>query len=61
MPVYLFHQQIIYFAIILLNGKVNPWIHMIANFAIAVTGALIISIILMKWKITRFLLGESSK
>lgn len=58
MPMYLFHQQIIYFSIVALNGKVNPWINAGVNFAVAVIGSLVISIILMHWKITRFLIGE---
>lgn len=59
MPMYLFHQQIIYIAIALLNGKVNPWIHAGINFIAAVVVSLIISSILMKWKTTRFLIGEA--
>lgn len=58
MPVYLFHQQIIYFVITALNGAVNPWINAVANFAAAVLGAFVISAVLMKWKVTRFLIGE---
>lgn len=58
MPFYLFHQQIIYFTIVWLNGKVNPWIHAGVNFIIALTGSFLISLFLMHWKITRFLIGE---
>lgn len=58
MPVYLFHQQVIYFTIIWLNGKINPYIHVAINFVVAMTVSLIISSILMKFKITRFLIGE---
>lgn len=58
MPMYLFHQQLIYFSIILLNGKVNPWINAGANFFIAIVGSLSISAVLMKWKTTRMLIGE---
>ena len=58
MPIYLFHQQIIYFTIVWLNGKVNPWIHAGVNFIIALTGSFLISLFLMHWKITRFLIGE---
>ena len=35
MPMYLFHQQIIYFTIIWLNGKVNPWINVGVNYIVA--------------------------
>lgn len=58
MPMYLFHQQIIYFTIAALNGVVNPWINAGANFIVAIAGSLIISSFLMRWKITRFLIGE---
>lgn len=58
MPIYLFHQQIIYFTIFWLNGKVNPYLNAGLNFVIAITGSIMISTILMRWKITRFLIGE---
>lgn len=58
MPMYLFHQQLIYFSIVLFNGKVNPYIHSLLNYVVAFSGSLIISIIMMKWKPTRFLIGE---
>lgn len=58
MPMYLFHQQLIYFTIIALNGKVSPWINAGANFVVAIIGSLLISIVLMHWKTTRMLIGE---
>ena len=58
MPMYLFHQQIIYFTIVWLNGKVNPWINAGVNFVGALIGSLLISLIVMHWKTTRFLVGE---
>ena len=58
MPMYLFHQQIIYFTITWLNGKVNPWINTGVNFILALAGSFLISVFLMKWKTTRFLIGE---
>ena len=58
MPTYLFHQQIIYFVIDSLNGKVNPWINAGVNFVVAIAGSLIISALLMRWKVTRILVGE---
>ena len=60
MPMYLFHQQIIYFSILALNGKVNPWAHAAINFTIAIIGSYLISFILMRWKITRILIGEKA-
>ena len=58
MPMYLFHQQIIYFMITALNGVVNPWINAGVNFAVAVVGSFVISAVLMKCKVTRVLVGE---
>ena len=58
MPMYLFHQQIIYFTIIWLNGKVNPWINAGVNFLMAIIGSFLISSILMQSKWTRLLIGE---
>ncbi len=58
MPMYLFHQQIIYFTITALNGVVNPWINAGVNFVAAIAGSLIISAQLMRWKVTRILVGE---
>lgn len=58
MAMYLFHQQIIYFTISALNGVVNPWINAGVNFVAAIAGSLIISAVLMRWKVTRFLIGE---
>ena len=51
MPMYLFHQQIIYFSLTILDGVVNPWINAGVNFIVATVGAYIISSIIMKWKI----------
>lgn len=58
MPMYLFHQQIIYFTILLFNGRVNPYFNAVLNFLIAVALSMLISAILMKFKITRLLVGE---
>jgi hypothetical protein len=58
MPMYLFHQQFIYFTLTALNGKVMPEINALINFAVAVAGGMLLSVILMKWKATRALIGE---
>ena len=58
MPMYLFHQQIIYFTIIWLNGKVNPWINAGVNFFAALVGSILLSVVFMRWKVTRVLIGE---
>lgn len=58
MPIYLFHQQIIYFTITWLNGRVNPWINAGVNLSAALVGSILISSLLMRWKPTRMLVGE---
>ena len=58
MPMYLFHQQIIYFTIAWLNGKIDPYLHAGINFIVALTCSYLISIMLMRWKVTRLLIGE---
>lgn len=55
--IYLFHQQIIYFVIIWLNGLVYPIVQMILSFIIALFTSLIMSLILRRWKVTRFMFG----
>lgn len=58
MPVYLFHQQIIYLFIIWFNGRVAPFLHVVINFTGAMTVSLIISSIMMRFKWTKMLIGE---
>lgn len=58
MPIYLFHQQVIYVCIFLLNGLINPYIHAALNFIVAMIVSLLISIMTMKFKWTKFLIGE---
>lgn len=58
MPIYLFHQQIIYFLIDDFNGMINPYIHALINFLGAIIISFLISFLLMNFKITKFLLGE---
>lgn len=60
MPMYLFHQQIIYFTITALNGVVSPWINVGVNFVVALGGSFLISALMMKLKATRVLIGEMS-
>ena len=58
MPVYLLHQQIIYVCIYFLNGLLNPYIHAGVNFLVAIVLSLGCAAVLMKYPITRFLIGE---
>lgn len=58
MPVYLFHQQVVFWLILLLNGRLPSGVHALVNF----TGALLISLGLawgmMRFRTTRMLVGE---
>ena len=47
MPMYLIHQQVIYFSIILLNGKINPYMNALVNFGVAMIISYVISGILL--------------
>ena len=58
MPVYLFHQQIIYLSIFLLNGVVHPYWNAAANFLAGFSISLLLSFVLMKFRPTRYLIGE---
>ena len=58
MPIYLLHQQLIYFSITWLNGIVNPYVNSLVNFVLSFGISLIISSVFMKFKTTRFLIGE---
>ena len=58
MPIYLFHQQVIYLLIFFLNGKLNPYVHAFVNIVGALIISLLISCVMMKFKLTRLLIGE---
>ena len=58
MPIYLFHQQIIYVCIYIFNGLINPYLNAALNFVFAMALSMLLSYVLMKFKPTRFLLGE---
>jgi hypothetical protein len=58
MPIYLFHMQLIYFTLSVLNGVVNPWLNAGINFIVAMIGSFVISVVLTRWKVTRVLIGE---
>lgn len=58
LPMYLFHQQLIYLTILWLNGKINPYFNAAANFIFAIVGSILISVLLTRWKVTRVLIGE---
>ena len=58
MVIYLFHQQVIYFVVKELNGKLNPYIHAGLNFVIAMVISSAIAVVFMKFSVTRNLVGE---
>jgi peptidoglycan/LPS O-acetylase OafA/YrhL len=55
--IYLFHQQIIYLLIILLNGNVPPIIQVAISFVCAVGIAYLMTAILQRFRLTRNLYG----
>ena len=55
--IYLFHQQIIYFCILLLNGVVHPIIQASISFIVSLIIALCITLLLKKNKTTKFIFG----
>ena len=58
MPVYLFHQQWIYFVISIFNGKVNPWLIAMFSFVISISGSILMGTIFRNNRITAFFIGE---
>ena len=58
MIIYLLHQQVIYFLIYWLNGKVSVGVHVVTNFAGAIGISLLMAMFLMRFRVTRFLVGE---
>lgn len=54
--IYLFHQQLIYPSILLLNGKVHPTVQVVLCFLIAILGAVMITELLRKCKLTESVL-----
>ena len=58
MPIFLLHQQLIYFSISLFNGHVNPYVNAIINVVFAIAGSVIITKLLYKVRVLRVLMGE---
>ena len=55
--IYLFHQQLIYIGILLLNGKVPSFVQVILCFLLSITCASIITLVLKSNKSTKVLFG----
>ena len=58
MPIYLFHQQLIYISIALLTNYLNPYLLAPVNFILSFTLSTAISYLLMLTTPTSFLVGE---
>lgn len=58
MTIYLFHQQIIYILILGTNGMINPYLNVMIIFSVALCLSVLISNILLKFKIGRIIVGE---
>ena len=59
MGIYLFHEQIMYFSVFYLNGVVGPYTNAAVNFIVSLILSLAISNAMLKYKPTRFLIGEN--
>ena len=59
MPIYLFHQQLVYIAVKLMNGVLPPYPQVPIVTTFALFGALGISVLLLKFRYTRPLVGEA--
>ena len=58
MPIYLFHQQIIYVSVFLLNGRIDPLPHAAINFVMSLVVSTLLSLFCFKYRPLRFLVGE---
>ena len=58
MPIFLLHQQLIYFSINLFNGYVNPYVNAIINVVFSIVGSAIITKLLYNVRLCRVLMGE---
>ena len=58
MTIYLLHQQIIYIVLVLLNGRIGPYLHAGINFLISLSISLALAILLNQTRWTRVCIGE---
>ena len=58
MIMFLIHQQIIYFTLLLLNGLISPVMNVLVNFCISLVISFIISVLIKKNRTISFLVGE---
>lgn len=55
--IYLFHQQVIYLTILLLNGRVHPVVQVLLSFLLSIGISEGIVLLLRRWRPTRVLFG----
>ena len=58
MGIYLFHQQFVYISFYLFNGYLNPYLNFFLNVIISLSASICMTSLFMKFRITRFLIGE---
>ena len=58
MPIYLFHQQLVYIAVTLMNGVMSPYLQVPIVAVFALGGAWGMSLLLLRFRYTRPLVGE---
>ena len=61
MGIYLFHQQLIYILLFLLNDRISPYLLSPILFVVSAAGAAGITSLLLLTPVTRFLIGEKTK
>lgn len=61
MVIFLFHQQLIYVLIYIMNGNnINPWIQTFLHFFMSTLFGYLMSVIMLKTNITRIMIGEKT-
>lgn len=57
MAIYLIHQQLIYYIILIFNGAINPIMNALVNFVLSITISCILSWVLSNNRLTRLMIG----
>lgn len=58
MPIYLFHQQLVYLCLYWLNGAMHPYLHVAFHVVAVTVGAVLLSSLVLAFGWTRVLVGE---
>lgn len=59
--IYLFHQQLIYGVLYLLNGQISSWVIAVINVVVSIVLPSLLALVLDRWSVTRFLVGKKNK